>query len=192
MQRLVKVDGKVRTDATYPAGLMDVISIDKTDEAFRLVYDTKGRFVCHRVGREEAAYKLLKVKRQQVGKGGVPYIATHDGRTLRYPDPDVKVNDTVVFDIEANKVTSVLKFDVGQLAMVVGGRNRGRVGTVVHREKHVGAFDIVRVRDAAGHEFATRLTNVFVIGKGDKPMISLPKGKGVRLTILEQAAKRAA
>lgn len=192
MQRLVKVDGKVRTDATYPAGLMDVISIDKTDEAFRLVYDSKGRFVCHRVGREEAAYKLLKVKRQQVGKGGVPYIATHDGRTLRYPDPDVKVNDTVVFDIEANKVTSVLKFDVGQLAMVVGGRNRGRVGTVVHREKHVGAFDIVQVRDAAGHEFATRLTNVFVIGKGDKPMISLPKGKGVRLTILEEAAKRAA
>ena len=122
----------------------------------------------------------------------MPYIATHDGRTLRYPDPDVKVNDTVVFDIEANKVTSVLKFDVGQLAMVVGGRNRGRVGTVVHREKHVGAFDIVQVRDAAGHEFATRLTNVFVIGKGDKPMISLPKGKGVRLTILEEAAKRAA
>ena len=41
--------------------------------------------------QEEAGYKLLKVTRQQVGKGGVPYIATHDGRTLRYPDPDIKV-----------------------------------------------------------------------------------------------------
>lgn len=41
-QRLVKVDGKVRTDTTYPAGFMDVIDIDKTDEHFRLVYDTKG------------------------------------------------------------------------------------------------------------------------------------------------------
>jgi small subunit ribosomal protein S4e len=192
MQRLVKVDGKVRTDATYPAGLMDVVSIDKTDEAFRLVYDTKGRFVCHRVGREEAAYKLLKVKRQQTGKGGVPYVTTHDGRTLRYPDPDAKVHDTLVFDIESGKATSILKFDVGTLAMVVGGRNRGRVGTVVHREKHKGSFDIVQVRDAAGNEFATRLTNVFVIGKGDKAMISLPKGKGVRLTILEEAAKKAA
>ncbi|KIY91886.1 40S ribosomal protein S4-C [Monoraphidium neglectum] len=36
MQRLVKVDGKVRTDTTYPAGFMDVIDIDKTDEHFRL------------------------------------------------------------------------------------------------------------------------------------------------------------
>lgn len=49
MQRLVKVDGKVRTDATYPAGFMDVIDIEKTDEHFRLIYDSKGRFVTHRI-----------------------------------------------------------------------------------------------------------------------------------------------
>jgi len=61
MQRLVKVDGKVRTDTTYPSGFMDVIEIDKTDEHFRLVYDTKGRFVVHRISREEAGYKLCKV-----------------------------------------------------------------------------------------------------------------------------------
>jgi small subunit ribosomal protein S4e len=91
MQRLIKVDGKVRTDATYPSGFMDVIDIDKTDEHFRLVYDTKGRFVVHRISREEASYKLCKVKRMQFGKGGIPYIATHDGRTIRYPDPDIKV-----------------------------------------------------------------------------------------------------
>ena len=34
-----------------------------------------------------------------------------------------------------------------------------------------------------------RLQNVFVIGKGDKPLISLPKGKGVRLTILQEQSK---
>ena len=43
-----------------------------------------------------------------------------------------------------------------------------------------GSFDIVHVKDAVGHTFATRMTNVFVIGKGEKPLISLPKGKGVR------------
>lgn len=52
----------------------------------------QGRFVVHRVGREEAEYKLCKVRRLEVGKGGVPYIATHDGRTIRYPDPDIKVS----------------------------------------------------------------------------------------------------
>lgn len=81
MQRLIKVDGKVRTDATYPAGFMDVISIEKTGEQFRLVYDTKGRFTVHRITAEEASYKLGKVKRVQLGAGGIPFLVTHDART---------------------------------------------------------------------------------------------------------------
>lgn len=32
----------------------DVISIDKTGENFRLIYDTKGRFAVHRITPEEA------------------------------------------------------------------------------------------------------------------------------------------
>ena len=81
MQRLVKVDGKVRTDTTFPAGFMDVISIEKTGENFRLIYDTKGRYTVHRITDEEAQFKLGKVKRVQVGKGGIPYCVTHDART---------------------------------------------------------------------------------------------------------------
>lgn len=81
MQRLIRVDGKVRTDATYPAGFMDVISIEKTGENFRLVYDTKGRFTVHRIQNEEAAYKLGKVKRVQLGAGAIPFLVTHDART---------------------------------------------------------------------------------------------------------------
>lgn len=54
MQRLVKVDNKVRTDGTYPSGFMDVIAIEKTGENFRLVYDVKGRFAVHRITDDEA------------------------------------------------------------------------------------------------------------------------------------------
>ena len=67
-----------------------------------------------------------------------------------------QVNDTIVYDIASGKVTEHIKFDLGQVAMVVGGKNRGRVGTVISREKHKGSFDIGIVRDAAGVEFATR------------------------------------
>lgn len=45
----------------------------------------------HRISKEEAAYKLCKVRRLETGKGGIPYVATHDGRTIRYPDPEIKV-----------------------------------------------------------------------------------------------------
>jgi 40S ribosomal protein S4 C-terminus len=66
--------------------------------------------------------------------------------------------------------------------MVTGGRNMGRVGVVTHRERHDGGFNIVHIKDAIDNSFATRESNVFVIGK-EKPWISLPKGKGVKVRL---------
>ncbi|CAO1313995.1 unnamed protein product [Diamesa hyperborea] len=192
MQRHIKVDGKVRTDINFPAGFMDVVTIEKTSEFFRLIYDVKGRFTVHRITADEAKYKLCKVKRLQVGQKKIPFLITHDGRTIRYPDPMIRVNDVIQLDIATGKITDHIKFESGNLVMITGGRNLGRVGTVVNREKHPGSFEIVHVKDANGHVFATRLTNVFIIGKGAKAYISLPKGKGIKLTVAEERDKRLA
>ena len=39
--------------------LIDVISIEKTGENFRLLYDVKGRFTVHRITNEEAKVKKM-------------------------------------------------------------------------------------------------------------------------------------
>jgi len=192
MQRLIKVDGKVRTDPTYPAGFMDVISIEKTNENFRLIYDTKGRYAVHRIQAEESKYKLCRVKKLGVGPKGVPFMVTSDGRTLRYPDPLVKVSDTIQLDIATSKIIDFIKMEVGNLCMITGGHNLGRVGIVTSRERHPGSFDIVHVRDSTGHVFATRLQYCFIIGKGNKPYVSLPRGNGIRLSIAEERDQRLA
>jgi small subunit ribosomal protein S4e len=189
-QRLIKVDGKVRTDPNYPSGFMDVITIDKTNEHFRLLYDTKGRFTIQPISAEEAKYKLCKVKKHQLGAKSIPYVSLHDGRTIRYPDPLIQVNDTVKVDLETGKITDYIKFDIGNLVIVTMGRNLGRIGVITHKEKHPGGFDIAHIKDAAGQQFATRIQNVFVIGKGNKAFVSLPKAKGVKKSILEEAEAR--
>jgi len=189
-QRLVKIDGKTRTDPKFPTGFMDVVQIEKTGENFRIIYDVKGRFTVHRITSSEAAYKLCRVRAVITGPKGVPYFHTSDGRTIRYPDPNAKVNDSVQLDLATNKIQDCIKFEVGNLCMVTGGANAGRVGTMVSREKHPGSFDIVHIKDSQGHVFATRLAYVFVIGKGNKPFISLPKGKGIKLSIAEERDKR--
>jgi len=81
-----------------------------------------GRFVVHRITPEEASFKLLKVRKVQLGAKGVPYIVTHDGRTLRYPDPLIRVNDTVRFDIEQNKMLDFIKVcGAAYLRLLPGG-----------------------------------------------------------------------
>ena len=64
-----------------------------------------------------------------------------------------------------------------------------RVGVMTKREKHKGAFDIIELKDSQDNTFVTRQSNVFIIGRKNQPLISLPKGKGVRLTILQEQAK---
>lgn len=102
-------------------------------------------------------YKLCKVRRVATGPKNVPFLVTHDGRTLRYPDPLIKVNDSVQVDIASGKIMDFIKFESGNLCMITGGRNLGRVGVIVSRERHPGSFDIVHVKDSTGHTFATRL-----------------------------------
>merc|ERR1712039_347919 len=137
-----------------------------------------------KIVKEEASYKLCRVKKIHRGPKGIPYAITHDGRTLRYPDPDVKANDTVRVDIATGKILDYVKFEAGNSVMISSGNNMGRVGVISHRERHPGSFEIVHIKDAVGHTFATRLQNVFVIGKGSKPWISLPKGNGIKLSII--------
>ena len=150
----------------------------------------RGRFSVHAVSAEEAKFKLCRVKSVQMGAKAVPYMNTHDGRTIRYPDPGIGAMDTVKVDIETGKVVEFVKFETGNLAMINGGKNTGRVGIIVSREKHQGSFDIVHLKDSNNKEFATRLANVFVIGSGNRPLISLPKRKGLKKTILEERSDR--
>jgi ribosomal protein S4E len=68
MQRLIKIDGKVRTDTHYPCGFMDVVEIEKSGDKFRLLFNTKKRFVLHRLSDEEKKFKLCRVTKVEIGK----------------------------------------------------------------------------------------------------------------------------
>ena len=148
--------------------------------------------MCVCVCVDSVQWKLLKVRKKALGQRGIPYIVTHDGRTIPYPDPKIYVNDTIKYDFMKGKVMTICSFRVGGLCMVTRGRGVGRVGVIEKIEKHPGAFDIVHLRDAKDHKFATRKDNVFTIGVGAKPLISLPKTQGIKYTVIEEREKRLA
>ncbi|ONM61218.1 40S ribosomal protein S4-3 [Zea mays] len=51
----------------------------------------------------------------------------------------------VKIDLETNKIMDFIKFDVGNVVMVTGRRNTGRVGVIKNREKHKGSFETIHV-----------------------------------------------
>jgi len=183
--RHIRVDGKVRTDTKYPCGFMDVVTINRTGEHFRLIYDVKGRFNLHRIPVKEATWKLLKVRKKGLGARGIPYIVTHDGRTIPYPDPDIYVSDTIKYDFMKGRVMEICSFRVGAICMLTAGRGIGRAGVIQKVEKHPGSFDIVHIKDAKNHSFATRKDNVFILGNGQVPLVTLPKTQGIKYSVIE-------
>lgn len=189
-QGIIKVDNKTRKDPKFPLGMMDVVSIEKTGEFFRILIDVKGRFQPHKIDAKEATFKLCKIVNKATGKNKVPYIVTHDGRTLRFPHPDVKINDTVKLSLETNEITDHYKFEQGNVAIVIAGSNKGRVGTISRVEKHDASFSIIHMVDGKDSRFATRITNMMVIGRGDRPAITLFKDKGIKRGIVEDKKMR--
>jgi len=183
---LIKVDNKIRRDPRFPLGIMDVISIAKTNENFRILFDTKGRYQAHKIDSKEASFKLCSVKRKAMGENSIPYIVTHDGRTIRYPHPDIKRQDTIKLNLESGEVESLIKYENGAQVLIIGGNNIGRVGVLQHIERHPSSFDIAHVKDANGEHFATRSSNVFVIGEGKKPVITLLPSRGIKLGLIEE------
>merc|ERR1719263_418156 len=187
---LIKIDGKVRRDHKFPLGIMVVVTIEKTNEHFRILLDTKGRFNPHKIDSKEAGFKLCKVLKKKIGQDKIPYIGTHDGRTVRFPHPDIAINDSVKFNLATGEINTVIKFVNGAQVMIIGGNNIGRIGSLQSLEKHPGTFEIAHVKDSNGRQFSTRISNIIVIGDGKEPAISIPRGEGLKLTLLEERDNR--
>ena len=171
----VKIDGKIRIEKNYPTGIMDIITIDKTKENFRVLYDKIGRFTLQRISTNESSFKLCKVLKLKKGSGSIPFLVTHDGRTIGFPDPLIKINDSIIFDLLEKKIIDFIKFGIGTLCIVTGGSNIGKIGVITNKEQNQGISSIVQLKDSDNYEFSTKLSNVFAIGKGNKSIISIPK-----------------
>lgn len=84
------------------------------------------------------------------------------------------------------EISSVIKFNNGSSVYLTAGNNIGRIGILQSVEKHPGSYDIANVKDSQGQVFSTRAQNIFIIGDGKNPAISLPKGDGIKLTLIQQ------
>lgn len=183
---LVLVDKKAKKDIKYPCGFMDVIDIPKLGVSYRVLYDNKGRFTFTKLKKNESSFKLCKVVQKQMGPNGIPYIVTHDGRTIRFFNTEVKVNDTIKYNLETKEISQFFSFKVGNLAFVCDGSNRGRVGHIFHISKLDGDHDLITLKDSNGNTFTTRTGYVFIIGDEKTCQITLPKGNGLKQDIIEE------
>ncbi len=169
--REVMVDGVVRTDPKFPCGLMDVISIPKAGENYRVLLDTRGIIRLVSIKPEEAKWKICRIEDKTIVKGGKVQLNLHDGRNI-LTDEKYKTGDSLKISLPDQKILEALPFEKGVMAMITGGSHVGEIAKVEGVEiTRSSKPNIVNLEG-----FSTIVPYVFPVGK-DKPLIKLPEVK---------------
>ncbi len=179
-----KVDGRVRRNYKFPVGLMDVLEVVDTAEYFRMIPVPIKFMTLIPISKDEAKYKLCRIENKTTVKGGHIQLNLHDGRNvlIRVSDPTNPKEDiyrtmgTVKIGLPNQELLDYYPLQEGMLAIVIGGKNVGRVGKIKHVSEGMRHYrKLVELEDLKGNTFYTTLDKILIIGK-DKPEITLPEG----------------
>lgn len=159
--RNILVDGRTVTDHKFPVGFMDVVSVPKTGDHYRMMMDTHGRFRLTSITGDEAKTKLLRIENKKTLPGGKLQLNLHDGRNMLIEKNIYKTGDVLKVDIEQNKILKHIPLKEGNLALLVGGSHPGELVTVQSfKIKRGSSQNLISFKEG----FATVWDHVFVVG----------------------------
>jgi small subunit ribosomal protein S4e len=170
-ERNVLIDGRIVTNYKMPVGFMDVLSLPKSKENFRALMDSKGKIRPIRISKDRADWKLVRIRNITTIKGGKTQINFHDGRNIMMDKGKYKTGDVLKIEIPSQKILDFYPLEKGNVAMIIGGKHSGQIGTIE-------SYMVVRgpkpnlVEFSEG--FSTIKDHVFVVGK-TKPEITVPE-----------------
>jgi small subunit ribosomal protein S4e len=158
----ILVDGVARKDLRFPVGLMDVISIPLNNAEYRILLDGKGRLVLNKL-ENMGANKLCRIENKTVIKGGIVQMNLNDGTNLNGSN-DYNTKDSIILSLPDKEIVKHIKYEVGNLAMIVGGSHSGEIGTIKEINK-VKSSKYNTVTISGETEFETIENYVFVVGE---------------------------
>ncbi len=171
--RQITVDGKVVTDYKYPVGLMDVVTVAKTKQSYRMLVDYKSKLKLVQIEDIEKDWKLARIDDKTVISKGKVQINLHDGRNVLLPKDQYKTGDVLKIELPSQKIVKAFRLEKGNLALLIGGSHPGTVQTI---ESYVirrgSSSNIVTFKEG----FSTVKENVFVVGE-KAAEIKVPEAK---------------
>ncbi|MEM2943326.1 MAG: 30S ribosomal protein S4e [Methanomassiliicoccales archaeon] len=167
----ILVDGRPVKNRKFPVGLMDVISLPKLNQHYRMMLNSRGKFELVKIPENKEKWKLCKIEDRVTVKGGKTQLCLHDGRSILLDNADYKTGDVLKIEIPSQKILDVYRLAKGNLAYIIGGTHVGKMSII---EDYVimrsPTPNIVKFKDGT----STTKENVFVIGN-KAPEIDLPE-----------------
>lgn len=158
----ILVDGRKRKDYKFGVGPFDVITIPALKKAWRAIPKKGLTFI--EIPEAEAKLKICKIIDKKSLKGNKSQLNLSDGRNL-LTNEKYSTNDSLLIELPAQKVIEHIKFEKNSLALVLSGKNSGKVAKIDNIEKN-------RVWLGDKKLFEVPKNLIMVVGR-DKPLIKL-------------------
>ena len=167
--RDILIDGKGVRRPKHPVGLMDVVSLPKIKENYRMLIDAKGRLKLKDITMDRSNWKLCRIENKRTIRGGKTQLNLHDGRNLILDKDEHKPGDVLKIEVPSQKIIDSFPLKEGNMAIVIGGKHSGELGTIEKYEvSRAPGPNIVWFKEG----FSTTKDNVFIVGT-KKPEIKL-------------------
>ncbi len=167
--KIIEVDGKRRKDLDHLVGLMDVITAPDLKESHRVLFNSKGKLIVHKIDDAESKLKISRITGKTLLKGKMQ-LNTSDSRNIFVDKDDYKVGDSLLIELPSQKIKAHLKLEKGAMIYLTGGKHIGSVGNIESLEGKKLTFK------TNGEVYETLNKFAFVVGK-DKPVLTLLKNE---------------
>ncbi|MEW6069498.1 MAG: 30S ribosomal protein S4e [Candidatus Thermoplasmatota archaeon] len=167
----ILVDSVKAKDHKRPVGLMDILSVPKLQEHYRIVVDSRGKLAPVKIVPQESGWKLTRIENKTTIKGGKTQLNLHDGRNIILDTDMYNTGDTLKIELPTQKILDCYKLETNNFALIIGGKHIGKVAKIVNYQITKSPEpNIVYLEN-----FSTIKDNVFVIGR-EKPEITIGGG----------------
>src|ERR1041385_1807319 len=167
----ILVDGRIVKDPKFAVGFMDVVSIPKTKQAWRVFIDDKARLRLVPIEAGQAGWKLAQITGKSTWSGGRTQLNFHDGRNLLVKKDDYRTGDVLRLELPSQKVLGHFPLKECSSVLITDGTHAGEVAPVTGIEvtrSHKPNLIHLTVGDAS---FTTIKPYAFPIGEAS----NLPK-----------------
>jgi small subunit ribosomal protein S4e len=126
----VHVDGRVVKEPKFAVGFMDVVTIPKVNQSWRVVIDDKARLRLAPIDAKAASWKLAQIGAKTTVSGGTTQLNMHDGRNILVKKDDYHTGDVLRLELPTQKITGHFPLKEGAQVLITEGRHAGEVAPV--------------------------------------------------------------
>ena len=134
-EKQILVNGKIVKEPKLSVGIFDVITISKLKMNYLVTIENK-KIAVKEISAADAKNKFCKViGKKKLAKGRMQ-INFYGGRNI-LTDEKIEINDSILLNLEKNKIIKILPLKEGAFAKVIGGKHIGASGEIKKIEKGV-------------------------------------------------------